>query len=812
MSHKTPTRSAAKRDLKVNALIVLLASLGILVVLNVLFVVLFGRVDLTAARINTLSEASRQAVKDLDDFEVRVFVSADLPEQLDMGGGRPLDLRGVRTRFLDKLDEYRSYSDGGMRVTLVSDNITEAAKKAKLHLFSGKKAEVEKGVLKFSEYVVGATFHYKNVMEAYPLAIHPEYYEYEITKILTRLKEKAEKSVAMKDQLEAGRALFEAVEACHKEVTGALKKEGEEEKAGVAALFASQQDSDEKLARLQARAEGISKACDGVGEKLSPAQALAAKNEFLGALVDDADRFRQIYEALKQSLGAGDEEGQARAVKAARAIDEYFADLDKDHDELKNAPGKRSVGVLCGYGAFCPFPAERPIIQAEIGQLLGQKNPMVGQFIDQAKRIEEYVNRIAEQINKGVFRDRGIEIKRVKGGEPIPADVEALVIFGPTQPIPEKDWYRVDQFLVSGHSVVVFARNFDATVYGLNDEQEMRDTHVTGQPSNLADWLKGYGVVLHKDLVLDARNSDRIVITQIERQGQFQLQRQKELAYPAFPVASGEDLAQGNVLVRNLPTLTLPFVSSVAADPEAVKAGQVEYTELIRSSADAAALSTGLEIDPARLYQNAATFQSNGPHPLALLATGTFQSAFKGKPVPAGVEKKEEKDQARGEFVKEERRDQGQGRLLVIGTNFGLDGLNAEDVFQGFDLSKLTGGGGMEFLTDLRTYAKRFQNWQIGLGQKTSFLEASLGFIENVFDWAIQKDALVAIRTKFYDHRPLMRLAKDPDAAHAYERALTYGTIVGVPVLFVLYGLLRWRLRRDRIQRKVAALLARGKE
>jgi hypothetical protein len=809
MSQKTPSKGAAKRSLRNNALVMLVAGLGILVLANVLFTHVFGRVDLTEYRVNTLSEASVAATKELGDFEVKVFLSPDLPETLDMGGDKPLDLRGVRTRFLDKLNEYRSYSDGRLRLTLVTDDVTERAKKAKLQLFSGKNATVEKGLLKFSEYVIGATFHYKNAIEAYPLAINPEFYEYEITKILVRLKEKAARSVEMKDELEAGQAVFEAAEACRKAVDEATQKADGEAKGGLAALLMSKQESEETVERLRLDRDKIDKACEPVASSAASARALAGRNEFLDVLAGYADELSQVYVALKEGAASSDEQLRLRSVKAAQAVKEIFGDVDKANDDLKNAPGKRSVGILCGHGEFCPFPSDKPLIQPEIGQLLGQKNPFISQFVDQAKRIEEYVNRINEQINKGVFKNRGIEIKQVEAGKPIPADVAALVVFGPTKPIPEKDWYFVDQFLLSGKSVVVLADQFDTGVYAMNDEQEMTDTYVRSTTSNVSDYLKAYGIEVKNDLVYDARSSDRIVITQIEKQGQFQLQRQKELPYPAFPVARGEDLAEGSVLVQNLPALTLPYASSLKVSDEAAKGGQVTYEALITSSADAVSMTSGLDVDPARLYQNAATFQSNGPHTLAVLAHGNFTSWFKGKPTPAGVDAKaapeagqDKPAEARKEFAAEARKDAGQGRLLVIGTNFGLEALNASDLFAGFDLSKLTSGG-MDFLTDLRGWAKGFQNWQIMLGQKASFLDGTIAFIENVFDWAIQNDALVAIRTKFYDRRPLVRVAPEQ------EKLVQYGVIVGLPVLFALYGLLRWKLRRGRIQRKVAALLAR---
>ncbi len=172
--------------------LVLGVALAAAVLINIISANVYGRLDLTANEINSLSAASRDAVATLDDLEVRVYISSDLPETVtDADTGRNIILRDVARNFRDKLEEYRSLSDGSMTLSYVREDVVDMAEAAKIRLFAGEEASTTKeGFLEFKQYALGASFHYKNAMEVLPKAFEPEFYEFEITKILVRLKEK----------------------------------------------------------------------------------------------------------------------------------------------------------------------------------------------------------------------------------------------------------------------------------------------------------------------------------------------------------------------------------------------------------------------------------------------------------------------------------------------------------------------------------------------------------------------------------------------------------------------------------------------
>jgi len=68
----------------------------------------------------------------------------------------------------------------------------------------------------------------------------------------------------------------------------------------------------------------------------------------------------------------------------------------------------------------------------------------------------------------------------------------------------------------------------------------------------------------------------------------------------------------------------------------------------------------------------------------------------------------------------------------------------------------------------------------------------------NAISWAIEDETLTAVRTKTVGSRPLH--------ADADEKAGLYKVIniAGVPLLFIGFGLARWRMRRGaRLQQKL---------
>jgi hypothetical protein len=72
------------------------------------------------------------------------------------------------------------------------------------------------------------------------------------------------------------------------------------------------------------------------------------------------------------------------------------------------------------------------------------------------------------------------------------------------------------------------------------------------------------------------------------------------------------------------------------------------------------------------------------------------------------------------------------------------------------------------------------------------FAEGNEALFLNLMDWLVRDDALLAIRTRGLRAAPLGEVS---DSTRAL---LKYGNVVGVPLLLIVFGLLRWARRESR--------------
>ena len=162
--------------------------LGILVLLNVVSIRIFGRLDVTRNGLFTLSDASKDLMRSLDD---RVTVKAYFTEDL------PAPYNNHRREVLDQLNEYRAYSRGNLQYEFVdpSDEKTEQEAQqqgvapVQVQVVKEDKFEIKKGYL-------GLVFLYEDRKEVLPVVQNTSGLEYEISSTIKRLTTTTRKKVA----------------------------------------------------------------------------------------------------------------------------------------------------------------------------------------------------------------------------------------------------------------------------------------------------------------------------------------------------------------------------------------------------------------------------------------------------------------------------------------------------------------------------------------------------------------------------------------------------------------------------------------
>jgi ABC-type uncharacterized transport system involved in gliding motility auxiliary subunit len=320
----------------------------------------------------------------------------------------------------------------------------------------------------------------------------------------------------------------------------------------------------------------------------------------------------------------------------------------------------------------------------------------------------------------------------------IPADVDALVIGGPKQqPIDEKGQREIDRFLMTGRGAVILDDGM--SVSSPNQQQmggmaqiKMVQTNQTG----LDKMLETYGFKIGQDVIVDNEAAmPGLVDMAGGRRGLTQLPIWVGVQIPKNPGISVLDGIRGLVFPV---ASTVELVGPLAGGN--LPAGG-KLWKLASSSPSSWRHSSFFIINQATKLEEG---KEHGPFAFGYAYQGPLKSSF--VPAPAAGMSAVEK-QPLGESQKPVR-------LVVIGDS--------------------------DFAND--DYVQ--------LSRAFPFYEAGAFLLHNAIGWTVEDEALIPLRSKSMGSRPLKTVSE------ATASTLKWVNILGLPVLFCAYGVLRWRLRR----------------
>jgi len=406
---------------------------------------------------------------------------------------------------------------------------------------------------------------------------------------------------------------------------------------------------------------------------------------------------------------------------------------------LKQLVGeKKNVGVLVGHGEPNIKPTQQQLQQA---QMMKQQPPQGALSI------------LRNTLPQFTFTE--VDLK--KGDKGVPDDVDLLLIAGTTEEIPEREAYMIDQYLMKGGSVAVFVDGVRV---------EMNESQYRGVPpsfdaklnkSGLRDLLLAWGVKLGSDLVMDARS------------GMFPTQCPPipmaiPRRYPAWPVAV--ELPTEHPATLRLASLTLPWTTSVELTEQVTKPDSgIEAVVLASTSDQSWRLTSDFEVNPCKISQPPGF---EGSIPMAVALSGKFKSAWADKEAPPPRIRVENEDTGAedADSPEEEKGDEAdakldvsssEGRLLVVGSSY----VPTDSII---------------------SYLRRMERGKV----------SNMVFLANSLDWLVQDDDLIAVRAKGVEVPPLKTLED------GVRNTVKYGLIIGIPLLFILFGVIRWRIRLAR--------------
>jgi len=161
--------------------------LGILILLNIVSIRIFGRLDVTRNGVFTLSDASKELMRSLDD---RVTVKAYFTEDL------PAPYNSHRREVLDQLNEYRAYSHGNLQYEFLDPSDEKSEQEAQQQGVAPVQVQVVKeDKFEIKKAYLGLVFLYEDKKEVLPVVQNTSGLEYEISSTIKRLTTTTRKKI-----------------------------------------------------------------------------------------------------------------------------------------------------------------------------------------------------------------------------------------------------------------------------------------------------------------------------------------------------------------------------------------------------------------------------------------------------------------------------------------------------------------------------------------------------------------------------------------------------------------------------------------
>jgi gliding-associated putative ABC transporter substrate-binding component GldG len=176
-----------KRSLKSQTLLRIGIVLVILVLVNIISVRLFSRLDVTKNRVFSLSDASKEIMRNLDDkVTVRAYFTEDLPAPYNNN----------RRMLLDELNEYKAYARGNLQYEFIDPSGEKAEQEAQQQGIAPVQVQVVKeDKFEVKKAYMGMVLLYEDKKESIPVIQNTGTLEYDISSTIKRLTSKGRKKI-----------------------------------------------------------------------------------------------------------------------------------------------------------------------------------------------------------------------------------------------------------------------------------------------------------------------------------------------------------------------------------------------------------------------------------------------------------------------------------------------------------------------------------------------------------------------------------------------------------------------------------------
>jgi len=210
----------------------------------------------------------------------------------------------------------------------------------------------------------------------------------------------------------------------------------------------------------------------------------------------------------------------------------------------------------------------------------------------------------------------------------IPDNIDVFLLIAPEN-LSEVEQFAIDQYLMRGGSVIVALSNYKLELDQINGYLALTPIN-----NGINSLLENYGVSISNEIVMDNQNAPFPVLVN-RNLGNTQVQEIQAIQYPFFVDVRQDKMDDENMIVSDLPTVSMNWAAPVTIDAEKNKDRK---TTVLLSSSAGSWLTTNTSIQPDFTsypdtgFEKGTAFSS---YPLAVLVEGKFSSFFTDKVIPS---------------------------------------------------------------------------------------------------------------------------------------------------------------------------------
>ncbi|MBP3449503.1 MAG: Gldg family protein [Spirochaetaceae bacterium] len=527
----------------------------LLVLINLVGANSFFRLDLTSPKSYSLSQSSKEVVKNLEEpLSVKVFFSNNLPSPYNT----------VEQYLEDILVEYKGSANKNFSYEFFDMDKTENEELASSYRIRQKQIqEVKDNEVGFKNVYMGVVLVYADSIEVLDDIISPDGLEYRLTTTMSKMINTTSALAGLKDNVNV-------------------------------TLYSSSDLSAFGIKNFNQLENIVSNAVAQVNKKNMNKVSFKVVNPNQDEVSELCAKYG--VDEISWTDDKATDESKKNGKGMIAAVMEY-------NDNFKLLPVKLSRSFFGSYGIAGLDNLETVITENlqtlvsrsdKIGYLTGFGTKSLNDAQNGSQRLQMLANDKYQFVELDLEKDE------------IPSTISNIVIVAPTEKISEKVFYKLDQFLMQGGNLTVFADMYQE----VPTENQYQLPEYKLLETGLPEFLAKYGIELGKDYVMDMNCYKN-----------FQ-QGYGEIPMYYVPITERSTINQKNPITKNLSYILMFQNSSINLN----LSDDVKGTVLVKSSDQSWLMKDNIIMHP--LYITPVAENERSSYNLAVLAEGKFASQF----------------------------------------------------------------------------------------------------------------------------------------------------------------------------------------